>query len=158
MWPLPMECLGIHPLYARLPFFLALRRKSELKQRPRLFRCAACKWFFTGGATKLKVWWCQSKIVILHIVDVILVVEISHPISFSQFAQGISILLYLEVKSKHWHFSSLKTPYFYFFFHVSSTLFIASASICVKVTSLWYSKEYHLLPLSEFFFSSSSFF
>lgn len=118
-----MECSGVHPPYTRLPFLLALCRKSELKQRHRFFRCAACKCVFTGGATKLKVWCCQSEIVILYIVDVISVVEISHPISFSQFAKGISILLYLEVKGEILAFLLLKDSTFILFMFLAPFLF-----------------------------------
>lgn len=43
-----------------------------------------------------------------YIVDVILVVELSYRISFSQFAKGISIILYLKVKGKTLAFLLLK--------------------------------------------------
>lgn len=49
-----------------------------------------------------------AKVKLQYIVDVVLVAELSHPISSFQFAKGMSIILYLEVKGKTLAFLLLK--------------------------------------------------
>lgn len=147
MWPPPKKLSAIHRPYTRLRL-LALSRKSELRQRPRLFRCAACKWVFTGGATKSKVWCCQSEITIPYTVDVILTSVTPFP---SLSLPRVFLLVFIwRRRVEHWHFSSLKTPYLYFV-HVSSTFFISSAFIfCAKFPLLFKEEEY-LFSLLELF-------
>lgn len=49
-----------------------------------------------------------AKVKLQYTVDIILVAKLSHPISLSQFAEGTSIILYLEVKGKTQTFLLLK--------------------------------------------------
>lgn len=86
----------------------------------------------SGGVAKVKL---QC------IVDVILVAELRRPISFSHFAKGMSINLYVEVKGKTLAFLLLKDSLLLF----CSCFFISSTDIfCAKVTSLCYSKKWHI--------------